>query len=179
MDGALHAKLLRLAARRVGWADAEDVVQTAYLQVWQHREYGPDRLQNPRLLARVVRNVARDELRRRRSRPTTVPLRPWHGGLSDVESDAVTRIEAQSALAATWASCARGWPAPVTLLLALGWTERELAERLGLSLGTVKTARLRERLRVQKVCASCSGNVRAGAMGGANAHTPTETGVFP
>lgn len=150
MKQGLHTRLIQLAARRVGWDEAEDVVQTAYLQVWRHREYGPDRLGNERLLVWATLNAARDELRRRQHRPATLPLQPWHGGAGDPEAEALVRIEAERAVETAWSERARGWPVPVSLLLAAGWTERELARLSGFPLGTVKTARLRERDRMRQ-----------------------------
>lgn len=139
MNGALHAQLLRLAARRVGWDEAEDVVQTAYLRVWRHREYGAERMENPRLLARAVVNAARDELRRRRYWPATLPLRPWHGGLGEPEQEALLSIALREAveLAAE---------RPLVLMHALGYSDTEIGQRLGLSRSAVKNRLHRDRV---------------------------------
>jgi len=138
MKQGLHIRLIQLAARRVGWDEAEDVVQTAYLRVWRHREYGPERMENPRLLARAVVNAARDELRRRRYWPATLPLRPWHRGLGDPEQEALLSISLKEAveLAAD---------RPLVLAHALGYTDTEIGRRMGLSRFAVKSQLHRDR----------------------------------
>lgn len=135
----LHSRLLRIAARRVGVDAAEDVVQAAYLQVWAHREYGPDRLCNAALLVRATVNAARDEIRRRQRHLPTVPLRPWHGGAGDPEQEALLSIALREAIALA-SQC------PVVLAYAVGYTDTEIGQRRGMSRFAVKSKLHRDRM---------------------------------
>lgn len=135
MNAVLYSRLIRIARSRVGSELAPDVVHDAVVSVMAR--YGVAALESERLISRVVARRAID-LVRAESRHRHVQLEPWHGGVGDVESDALTRIEAEAALQAAWACCARGW------------TERELARARRLPVGTVKTSRLRELQRIRK-----------------------------
>lgn len=151
MNSELYRTLLRIARSRVGDERAPDVVHDAICAVLQR--YGAEALSNHQLMSRIVArraiDVARYEARRQH-----VALEPWHGGQGDVEEAALLRLEAEQAANLAWASCAAGWPAPVSVLIACGWTANELGRMRRMPVSTVKTALLRERQRVRRLLAS-------------------------
>jgi DNA-directed RNA polymerase specialized sigma24 family protein len=135
MDAAMRADLVRrIAAPRVGWDAAEDVVQEA---CWRAlRRYGPEALENGNLMGRIVARMAIDWWRLE-SRRRHVPLEPWHGGTGDPEREALTRVALDEAL-----GLCQGRPIP--LLLALGYTTPEIGAALDVPRATVKTKLFRQ-----------------------------------
>ena len=134
MDDALRNRLIQLARRRVGDL-AEDVVHDAWLAV--ATRYGVAATQHWNLMARVVVrravDVARAEQRRRH-----LPLEPWHGGVGDVERDALLQIALAEAIALASKR-------PTLLAYAVGYRDHEIAGAVGISRAGVKSQLHRDR----------------------------------
>ena len=168
---ALYDRYARLAfalAYRVlgDGPSAEEVVQDAFLQVWRRAgAFDPGRGSNARAwLLTIVRHRAIDLRRRAASRssrdvaleavePVLAGPDPWDEVLATLERDrvraAVTDLPAEQRQA-------------IELAYYEGLTQREIAERTGLPLGTVKG---RLRLGLQKLAAAL-GVVGRAAEGG-------------
>jgi RNA polymerase sigma-70 factor (ECF subfamily) len=144
-----------LALNSVGdAATAEEITQDVFLRVWQRaRQYRADRGKVSTWLTGITRNRAIDQLRRRGSRPeqhsvawTDIPpgAEPTVDSPERAAQLAMDRERVQAAIAQL--------PHEQKQVLALayfqGLTQKQMAEALGLPLGTVKT---RIRLGMQKL----------------------------
>ena len=122
-------------------AEAEDVMQTVLLKLYEHKKQFENEEHLKHWLLRVAVNESRKILRsawRRR----TVPLEGWDGAAEDVESnsdvlDAVMALEAKYRL-------------PVYLYYYEGCSVKEVAKILRSNPSTIQTRlqRARERLRI-------------------------------
>ena len=153
-----HGRLVYSLALRVlrDQGDAEDVVQEVFSQAWrQASRYESTRGQVVAWLMNLARSRAIDRLRSRRARPET--------GANDVEADRVLDlalpIDEQLALSdqaerirAAVERLSLVQRVAIELAFYEGLTHVEIAERLELPLGTVKTrirqglSKLKERL---------------------------------
>lgn len=131
-----------LALRMLGRAeDAEEVVQDVFWQLWKNdAEYDPARSAFRTWLFAITRSRCLDRLRRHRSR--SVSELPRGTGLGpappDPEQEAILAERQKHVVAAFQAL-----PEPQRQALEMGFfnglTHREIAERLGEPLGTVKS----------------------------------------
>ena len=157
--GVIFALLIRIVGDR---GTAEDLLQEVFLRVWQRAHAFDDTLGTVRVwLHSIAHNLALNELRSRRRRPQA------HGRAANTELDAdgsAGLVDAGSAPAAdAWcavrdaelAEALDQLPAgqrAVLLLYAEGFSQSEIATRLGEPLGTIKSrmrralCRLRETL---------------------------------
>ncbi len=140
-----HERLLRLFFRRLG-ADAgqaEDGTQDTFLKVWLHRDrYRP--LKSFRaFLYTVARNVWYDRLRKARRSRETVRLEEMRGaGVEPVNHEAtagVERIDARADLAAGLETLPERMRIVLVLNAYQGLSYPEIADVLGIPVGTVKT----------------------------------------
>jgi RNA polymerase sigma-70 factor (ECF subfamily) len=142
--------------------EAEEVTQDVFLRAWDKAEsYQPQKARVVTWLARIARNRAIDVLRQTGARNARVldtgdalELLPDTGGTDPGDSAEIGRQRAviRAAVAKLPAEQRRA----LTLAFLHGLTHREVAERLGEPLGTVKTRirdamhRLRDVLKVEK-----------------------------
>lgn len=140
-----------LCRRYVGDADAEDLAQETFVRAFVHRErFDPERPLLPWLLT-IARHRCIDHLRRcdQRQRPepdmSTVPDRA-----ADVEQAVASRQQLQL-LARAIEELAEGPREAVVLYHLDGLSYRELAEVLGVPIGTVMTWLHRGRKRLREV----------------------------
>ena len=127
---------------------AEDITQELFIHLWQFPHlYEPERGAFAPWLLRSARNRAIDILRRR--------SRDYQGGVQfdtmsalaqDDPDDLVLRADVAAGLRRALAELDSGLREVLELAYFSGLTQREIAERLGLPLGTVKT-RVRTALR--------------------------------
>ncbi|HEY6963199.1 MAG TPA: sigma-70 family RNA polymerase sigma factor [Gaiellaceae bacterium] len=131
---------------------AEDAVQEAFLAVWRGAErFVPERGSAVAWIMTLVHRRAVDVVRREERRRADPLPEVEAAGPTDAEDDAMLRLERERVVAAL-----RQLPDPQREALELayygGFTQSELADRLGLPLGTIKSrmfgglARLRELL---------------------------------
>lgn len=131
-------------------AAAEDVVQEAFVQVWKHAGSFDSRRGSLRgWLLSMVHNRAIDVLRQRRARPTA----QWDIEEMDVadSTDVWTQVRqgmSRETLVRAMLHLSPEQREVIELAFFSGYTHTEIAERLGLPLGTVKG---RARLGLQRL----------------------------
>ena len=138
------ARLLRDAE------EAKDVTQEALVRLWEHRDTVPDTARARAWTLRTAHNLSMDRLRLRSARPRAAEevLQSLPTEQADPERRASGR-ESVRALEAALGQLGEAERAVVLMREVHGLTYDDIAEALGLPLGTVK-ARLhrgRERLR--------------------------------
>lgn len=145
----MYAVAYRLAGNH---PDAEDVVQESLLRVKRGLvTYTPGSLQG--WLARIVTNVFLDETRRRKRRPQTAlpddPDRVIAGAPGADEALAMQSLpdHIQTALAALQEE----FRVAVVLCDVAGLSYREIADRTGVPVGTVRSRVHRGRMRLREV----------------------------
>lgn len=120
---------------------AEDVQQQVFLEAWQRGvEYDPHRAAPATWLMTIARSRAIDHLRRRTPEPrdpqaTAALADGTRGG----EPNAIDELHDQWWLAAVLAELPLEEAEPLRLRFADGLSQSEIAEALGLPIGTVKT----------------------------------------
>jgi RNA polymerase sigma-70 factor (ECF subfamily) len=119
-------------------AAAEDVTQEVFLRVWRNaHRFDPERGRAEAWITTIARNASRDALRRRGAVPVD-ELADAVDPAADPESevaDASQALQLQLAVA----ELAPGSREVIELAYWQGLSQVEIAERLGLPLGTVKT----------------------------------------
>jgi RNA polymerase sigma-70 factor, ECF subfamily len=147
-----HSRLVFSVIWRIlrSQADAEDVLQETFVRVWTRAETYDVSLGSPTTwLTRIARNRALDRLRAQRARASVdgqAPEKDTTGEIQEAVAAVSDRPDVRTEDAAVTAAL-RGAVArlPETQRVLIeaayfeGYTHQELAERLGLPLGTVKT----------------------------------------
>jgi RNA polymerase sigma-70 factor (ECF subfamily) len=160
----IFAHALKIVADR---AEAEEITQELFLRVWQRATlYDPARGSAIAWLLGVTHNVAVNYTRRRWARGSaqrlddeTAAARERADPDADVEAEAWAMIQRRELLAAL-ATLSPAQRAAIVHAFYGGLSHREVAERLGLPLGTVKSRilhglrRLREHLERQWAAAA-------------------------
>lgn len=141
--------ILRIQGDR---AQAEDVLQEVYVNVWRSAQsFNPALSQASTWLGSVARNRAIDSLRRRQSDPQTISR--YQAGPDDEDTDMLANLPSddlgpldllqQASEARALKDCLQGLSEDQQQSLALayfeGLTHAEVAEHLGQPLGTVKS----------------------------------------
>ncbi len=149
--GELHDRhapmLLALASRILGRReDAEDVLQETLLQVWkQAGRYLPERSSVSTWLVLIARSRAIDRLRTRQVVQRTAEAAHRQEGethASPIGPSAVLEDERGERLRRELAALPAEQRDVLDKAFFAGWTQREIAERTGVPLGTVKTRTL-------------------------------------
>ena len=133
-------RLLVVAGRIVGQRDAEDVVQDAFLQIWQQaRSFDPDRGSARGWIHTVVRNRAR-RLRRTGLRHYAIDDQVLLAiyDVLDSTQDSKPHLSEESALRRYLAKLDPKKRASLILAYVDGCTHREIADQLGVPIGTAK-----------------------------------------
>ncbi|MDX6568824.1 MAG: polymerase sigma-70 factor, subfamily [Gaiellales bacterium] len=119
-------------------AAAEDVTQEVFLRIWRNaHRFDAERGRAEAWIATIARKASRDALRRRGSLPVEEladAVDPAPDPVDEV-ADASQALQLQAAVA----SLAPGSREVIELAYWQGLSQVEIAERLGLPLGTVKT----------------------------------------
>jgi RNA polymerase sigma-70 factor, ECF subfamily len=120
-------------------AAAEDVTQEVFLRIWKGAgSFDPERGSAEGWIATIARNASRDALRRRRS--TSVVDEGAEQSDPDADPPAEVADAAEAlVLQAAVADLAPAMREVIELAYWHGLSQAEIAERLGLPLGTVKT----------------------------------------
>jgi RNA polymerase sigma-70 factor, ECF subfamily len=146
-----HSRLLYSLALRIVRleADAEDVMQEVFAQVWrQASRYDGNRGTVIGWLVTLTRSRALDKLRRGRARPQATDGEQRAQGVPDVSPGIdVTLVSAEqaSAVRAALEALPDNQRVPLELAYYEGLSQSEIAARLDVPLGTIKT-RMRQAL---------------------------------
>jgi RNA polymerase sigma-70 factor (ECF subfamily) len=162
--GLSYSVALRLTGDR---GAAEEVVQDAFVSVWQKAStYDPRYGKVRSWLLQIVRNRAIDELRRQRSpirnRNLHQPLDGTdgpHPGASMTEEDATLVTELRSVVQGALKILPKDQLKMVEMAYFEGLSQREISERTGIPLGTVKTRSRLALIRLRKVFGSRRGDL--------------------
>jgi RNA polymerase sigma-70 factor (ECF subfamily) len=138
---ALGPMVLGYLRRFVSRDEAEDVLQRVFYEVWKNRDrYDPDRSLEAWVLA-IARKRAIDQLRRRHA--NVVPIEE----LRDIAGDDGRELAERCARASEVRGALERLPKEQREVLTLAYfgelTQTEIAERLGVPLGTVKARAFR------------------------------------
>jgi RNA polymerase sigma-70 factor, ECF subfamily len=142
-----------LAWKMLGDAHAaQEVTQEVFEGIWRGaRAFAPGRGYARTWILAMAHHKSVDALRRQRVRAAE-PLSESHVDIVDVVAQALRRVEG-AAVRAALASLSEAQRTVVVLAYYGGYTQHEIADRLGIPLGTVKTRirdgllRLRDRLK--------------------------------
>ncbi len=143
---------------------AEELLQDVFLRIWQRAEtYEPDRGQVRSWILGIAHNLALNELRRQRRRPTIADLGPQPGA-DGAADDPIARMTAPGPLPEdlAWLRERRSMIAtalaalPVAQrdvidLYATGFSQSEIAARLEEPLGTIKSRMRRGLLQLREL----------------------------
>jgi RNA polymerase sigma-70 factor (ECF subfamily) len=149
----LGTTIWSMARRTFPGAVAEEIVQDVLMQVWTRREqYEVDRGTLTAWVLRIARNRITDVVRAQRARPRLEPWQPtMDGRLHDQDQaslwDHAWLAEQRRALRSALDELHER-ERDVIGLAYYGFSQREIADRLGVPLGTVKT---RSRAALQKL----------------------------
>jgi RNA polymerase sigma-70 factor (ECF subfamily) len=130
--------------------EAEDAALDSFVQVWEKSDrYDPSRASPLTYLMTIARSRAIDRLRARRRRPVPVDWNdeawPERESSQPVPYDAAVEAERRDRVQAALRALSERERRPIELSFYAGLSHREIAERLVLPLGTVKT-RIRQGL---------------------------------
>jgi RNA polymerase sigma-70 factor (ECF subfamily) len=148
-----HGPLVWALARRLSPTpqDAEDAVQEIFLDLWKNASrYEPEVASETAFIAMIARRRLVDRLRARRRRPATDPISDSSEPLNEVSTPASAETCVEAARASDAIAALRSEERQVLLLAVReGCSHEEIATRLGLPLGTVKTYARRALSRVR------------------------------
>jgi RNA polymerase sigma-70 factor (ECF subfamily) len=146
---ALHERytpaLTSLAARQLGRAAAQDIVQDVFVSVWRHAQsFDPRRGTFRAWVAQITRRRIINEVRRRRSRPQAEadPDDTLLAKVSDEApdiSDQLAADERRSAVRGALEVLPRSQREAIVLAFLDEFTHAEVARTLRIPLGTTKT----------------------------------------
>ena len=157
-----HRLLLALTGRILGRAaEAEEVVQESFLQAWsQAGAYNPERASVSTWLVLIARSRALDRLRSRRVAERTVESARAEAPAGHTSPEGPAAVLFRERRLRVGLELER-LPAEQRQVLDLaffeGLTQREIAERTGIPLGTVKTRTL---LAMQKLRTALRAEIR-------------------
>ncbi|MFN8481660.1 MAG: sigma-70 family RNA polymerase sigma factor [Anaerolineae bacterium] len=119
-----------------GGMTAEEVTQDSFVLLWRRADqFSPERGRVLSWLMTIARNRAIDELRRRQAAPEQVELVDAAAGYPGMEELSLQRMQMRRALA----QLPEAQREALELAYYGGMTQQEVAEHLGLPLGTIKT----------------------------------------
>jgi RNA polymerase sigma-70 factor (ECF subfamily) len=143
-----HAAVLSLARHACGADLADDVAQSAFVSLWQHRaRYRPERGSVRSWLLAIVRNRGIDLMRSRAARQRLVVAADPHGWMVAVADEAlgddaphvhVERAESDAAISRLLATLPAAQRTVIELAYLDGLSQQQIARALGIPLGTVK-----------------------------------------
>ena len=132
--------------------DAEDATQDIFLDLWKHAsKFDPAKSSEATFIAMIARRRLIDRMRSSGRTPKMESIEiaeELHGGMVDESID--KGIDANRALTAL-AGLDPTHREAIRLSVVLGLTHREISEKMGLPLGTVKTNIRRGLLRVREM----------------------------
>jgi RNA polymerase sigma-70 factor, ECF subfamily len=162
-----RSRLRAAASRFVGWDDAEDVVQDAFVRALTFPGALRRDASMTNWMTRILFNAAIDETRRRKRQPRTVAMPEF--GACEVGANAhhPWQLEVKSALAAS----SRRDREVLVLAAVLGLSYQETAQRLGLSVATTKSRLHTARWRLQRAISGLPASGRSTRHGSSSHST--------
>ena len=136
--------------------EAEDAVQEIFTEIWRtaHR-FDESRASEATFVAMVARRRIIDRARRRSRAPDLAPLSPEHQDLHDTNAEMKVESGAETALATKLlARLGEDQRRVLTLIVGQGLSHRQVADKLGMPLGSVKTHARRGLLRMRELLAA-------------------------
>jgi RNA polymerase sigma-70 factor (ECF subfamily) len=165
--------LLRFVRRMVGPDDAEDVLAETYIQAWRELDrFDPERAPVAVWLIVIARTRALDHLRRVRRRQSSESdaMREGDALASTEGTDPESCLAHAQELRLLELQFQAGLSDEERTVLALayfeGLTQSEIAARLAMPLGTVKTRMTRAQQRLRRMLACGAPNLSHGASSG-------------
>jgi RNA polymerase sigma-70 factor, ECF subfamily len=153
-----HRDELHARSRRIlrSTDDAEDALQEALLRAWRALPSFEGRSSLRSWLHRIVTNTSLDAIKRRRGRivpidlDQTTPAEHWHAPALEpaLEGRYLTREDFERALIVAMRVLPARQRAVLILREALGFSARETASRLGITVGAANSSLQRARARI-------------------------------
>jgi len=140
-----HRQLRATAARVVSWADAEDVVQEAFLRALKAQQGFRSESSVPTWLHAIVVNVSIDVLRQRQRREVGLPVGEWRASRYSRDFTAALTLER------AWRTLTRRQRTIWYLYAVEGFTHAEIASRLAIGIVTSKSTLFDARARLRRV----------------------------
>lgn len=120
-------------------ADAEDATQEIYLKLWKNAgRYDVQRGSEAVFIATIARRVLIDRLREHKRRPVEAPIEEFEDWAGATAADGESCAEAKIAAAAL-AQLRPQEQQVISLSVVQGLSQGDIAERLNMPLGTVKS----------------------------------------
>lgn len=149
--GALVWSLCRRHCARP--SEVEDAVQEGFMALWTSAgRHDPALASEPTFVAMIVRRRLIDRYRQARRQPAVEPLRAGHEKAGEAAADPLEQEEELARVRRAMASLCGMQQTILLLAVQEGLSHQQIADRLGLPLGTIKThirrglIRLREEL---------------------------------
>jgi len=137
-----------------GAEDAADAVQDVFIDLWTHASrYDPAVAAESTFVAMIARRRLIDRLRKRGREPRVEPLAEAAAVPAESAADPVERADEVARAAAALATLKPDQQRVLRLSIHDGWTHKQIAERLDMPLGTVKTHARRGLMRVREMLA--------------------------
>jgi RNA polymerase sigma-70 factor (ECF subfamily) len=136
-------------------ADAEDAVQDIFIDVWSHAQrYDPAKASETTFVATIARRRLIDRLRKQGRRPSEVDIDNVVLPTEDQPSDQPETGVETAIVARALATLRPEQQQAITLSVIEGYSHSDVAEKLQLPLGTVKTHIRRGLIRIREELAS-------------------------
>ncbi|MBX3192208.1 MAG: sigma-70 family RNA polymerase sigma factor [Labilithrix sp.] len=150
---ARYGNLIWSLARRAGQADAEDVVQEIFVDLWKSAgRYEPSLGSETTFVATIARRRLIDRRRQRQRRPETESLDGAPSRPGSTSGSVPPELGAEAALAARALDQLRPEQRQVLILTTChGLSHEEVASSMNMPLGTVKAHARRGLIRVREV----------------------------
>ena len=159
---AAYGGLVWALARRYATdpADAEDAAQEVFIDLWRSAaRYDPRVAAEPTFVAMIARRRLVDRSRKRNRTVPTTGLPDDGGPAQSPAPDPIATADEAAAARARMAELTPDQRAVLELAIDGGLSQTEIAARLGMPLGTVKTHARRGLLRLRELLGSPSGEL--------------------
>ncbi len=152
---AAYGGMVWALSRRYGsdHTDAEDAAQEIFVDLWRHAgRFNPDVAAEPTFVAMVARRRLTDRSRKRGRTVPTMPL-PDDGGPAVASSDSIGNLDEADAVRGRMAEISPEQRRVLEMAINDGMSQSDIADALGMPLGTVKAHARRGLLRLRELLA--------------------------
>lgn len=141
-----------VSSRCANRADAEDVVQEVFLDLWKNsRRFDPNMASEATFVAMIARRRVIDQQRKQRRMPETVALA---AGSEPTAATSTARVEVSdeaTRIREMMSELKQSERSVIELAIDHGLSQSQIAERIRMPLGTVKTHARRGLMRLRKL----------------------------